>query len=199
MSGVVGWVHPDSVSACIFRSLSLSPSASRLLSPQLPQFASNLGLLRLHLEFNHLTAVPESLFSACQLTLFELHLHDNQLTAVPPTVGLLNELKVLDVSNNALSDLPPSLGYISTLQRLLVDGNPIRTIRRSLLTQSTVDLKKYLCTRGPPHRDGTAVGGNTRSNRNTDEYNEYGWSKQSGDSDEGEIPLAILQRLRNME
>jgi hypothetical protein len=32
---------------------------------------------------------------------------------------------------------------------IVLDGNPLRTIRRSLLTQSTADLKKYLCTRGP--------------------------------------------------
>ena len=31
-----------------------------------------------------------------------------------------------------------------------MEGNPIRTIRRSLLTQSTDDLKKYLRTRGDP-------------------------------------------------
>lgn len=32
----------------------------------------------------------------------------------------------------------------------MAEGNPIRCIRRSLLTQSTADLKKYLKTRGPP-------------------------------------------------
>ncbi|CAE7592649.1 lrrc40, partial [Symbiodinium microadriaticum] len=33
---------------------------------------------------------------------------------------------------------------------LSLDGNPIRAIRRSLLSQSTTDLKTYLRTRGPP-------------------------------------------------
>ena len=32
---------------------------------------------------------------------------------------------------------------------MVLDGNPLRTIRRSLLTQSTSELKKYLRTRGP--------------------------------------------------
>jgi hypothetical protein len=179
---------------------------------QLPCFSSNAGLLRLHLEFNQLTALPESLFAACQHSLFELHLHDNRLAELSSSVGLLAELKVLDVSNNDLGDLPPALGYISTLQRLLVEGNPIRTIRRSLLTQSTVHLKKYLCTRGPPlslspsplqasEPGGAAPRGGragNSSNRNADEYNEYGWAKE-GDRPEGEMPPALLQRLRNME
>ena len=43
--------------------------------------------------------------------------------------------------------------------RLLVDGNPIRSIKRSLLTSgtqqttNTIELKKYLRTRGPPLPD----------------------------------------------
>jgi hypothetical protein len=164
--------------------------------PKLPLFASTAGLLRLHLEFNQLTIVPESLFRACQNSLFELHLHDNQLSELPATVALLTELKVLDVSNNNLNDLPPTLGYIATLQRLLVDGNPIRTIRRTLLTQSTVNLKKYLCTRGPPlESPDTELSG--KITRNMDEYNEYGWAKEDG-SGSG-MPLEVLQRLRQIE
>lgn len=34
------------------------------------------------------------------------------------------------------------------LNSIVLDGNPLRSIRRSLLTQSTADLKKYLRTRG---------------------------------------------------
>mmetsp|Transcript_30197 Transcript_30197/g.56130 ORF Transcript_30197/g.56130 Transcript_30197/m.56130 type:complete len:633 (-) Transcript_30197:945-2843(-) len=165
---------------------------------EVPRFSDSIGLQRLHMEFNHLTSIPESLFHSCQHSLFELHLHDNRLAELSAEVALLTELKVLDVSNNDLNDLPPSLGYIATLQRLLVEGNPIRSIRRSLLCQSTVDLKKYLCTRGPPlqaskvpAREGKAA------RRNADEYNEYGWAKE--DSTEGGLPLELLQRLRDMD
>ena len=163
---------------------------------QLPEFNGNTSLHRLHIDFNQLSSLPDALFVACQHSLFELHVHDNHISELSTAVGLLNELKVLDISNNSLNDLPPTLGYISTLQRLLVDGNPIRTIRRYLLTQSTVNLKKYLCTRGPPLQlssDSKA----SRMSKNTDEYNEYGWSKE--EKTDGDIPLPILQRLRNME
>lgn len=33
---------------------------------------------------------------------------------------------------------------------MTLDGNPLRAIRRSLLSQSTHELKKYLRTRGDP-------------------------------------------------
>lgn len=40
--------------------------------------------------------------------------------------------------------------YIDTLNQLGLDGNPLRSIRRTLISQATQDLKKYLRTRGPP-------------------------------------------------
>lgn len=126
-------------------------------------------------------------------------MHDNRLKDLSPEVALLTELKVLDVSNNDLNDLPPALGYIATLQRLLLEGNPIRSIRRTLLSQSTVDLKKYLCTRGPPLQASNAPGREGKApRRNADEYNEYGWAKEDG-AEGGGLPLKLLQRLRDME
>ena len=38
--------------------------------------------------------------------------------------------------------------FTKLIYRIVLDGNPLRTIRRSLLTQSTAELKKYLRTRG---------------------------------------------------
>jgi Leucine-rich repeat (LRR) protein len=43
-----------------------------------------------------------------------------------------------------------SIRYIDTLNQLGLDGNPLRSIRRTLISQATQDLKKYLRTRGPP-------------------------------------------------
>lgn len=57
---------------------------------------------------------------------------------------------MLDISNNEISFLPPELGYLDSLARLAVEGNPIRSIRRSLLVDGTVELKKYLRTRAEP-------------------------------------------------
>lgn len=62
----------------------------------------------------------------------------------------MSAVKLLDFSNNEIADVPYELGYIEPLSRLALEGNPIRTIRRTLLSQSTEELKKYLRTRGDP-------------------------------------------------
>jgi Leucine-rich repeat (LRR) protein len=117
------------------------------------------------LDWNQLRAIDSDAIFVASSTLFELHLHDNKITILPPELALCSSLKVLDISNNDVNDLPATIGYMDTLQRFsflsspslsslslrfLLDGNPIRAIRRTLLTQSTHDLKKYLRTRGPP-------------------------------------------------
>lgn len=83
----------------------------------------------------------------------ELHINNNSLTNIPSEfIALIRNIKVLEVSNNDISDIPYELGYLDTLTRLALEGNPIRSIRRSLLTQSTEELKKFLRTRGDaPH------------------------------------------------
>ena len=90
---------------------------------------------------------------SAMVSLTELHLHTNSISAIPSDIARLKFLKVLDFSNNEISDVPFELGYIASLDRLLIDGNPIRTIRRSLIGQSTADLKTFLRSRGamPPY------------------------------------------------
>jgi len=80
-------------------------------------------------------------------SLVELHVNNNCLTAVPDDIVYCLALKVLDVSNNNIGDLNCCLGFIKSLQRVAVEGNPIRTIRRTVLTESTVNLKTYLRSR----------------------------------------------------
>jgi leucine-rich repeat protein SHOC2 len=131
----------------------------------IPRLPRNGQLGRLHLDWNQLRAIDSDAIFVASSTLFELHLHDNKITILPPELALCSSLKVLDISNNDVNDLPATIGYMDTLQRFsflsspslsslslrfLLDGNPIRAIRRTLLTQSTHDLKKYLRTRGPP-------------------------------------------------
>lgn len=87
---------------------------------------------------------PSSSLSA---SLVELHVNNNSLTAIPDDMVRCLSLKVLDISNNNIGDLNCCLGYIKSLQRIAVEGNPIRTIRRTVLTESTVNLKTYLRSR----------------------------------------------------
>lgn len=125
-------------------------------------------LARIYLGGNRIRYLPESSFAAGENSLIELDVQGNLLTEISPDVGVLKNLKLLNASNNNLTDIPYTIGYMNSLQRycvyvsinsmvtlnhflyrILLDGNPMRSIRRSLLTQSTTDLKRYLRTRGP--------------------------------------------------
>lgn len=145
---------------------------------EIPNLPENGQLGRVHFDCNQIRVLNMNAISSTSSTLFELHLHGNKISILPQELALFTSLKVLDVSNNDINDIPASIGYIDTLQRYFIsfifytfifytllfilyffyylivrfvlDGNPIRAIRRSLITQSTHDLKKYLRTRGPP-------------------------------------------------
>ena len=131
-------------------------NASENALTDLPSLPINGRLATIQIGYNRLSSISVDNLERSQHTLTELHLNNNGLLAVPPGIGVVSRLKVLDISNNNVVDLPASLGYISNLHRILLDGNPIRSIRRSLLTQSTDELKAFLRTRGPPYCEGSS-------------------------------------------
>lgn len=161
-----------------------------------PSLPLNGQLGRLHLDWNHLRSIDEQEIYKISSTLFELHLHDNKIVSLPREIAHCASLKVLDVSNNDLNDIPATIGYMEALQRsrftslsqidilsfcrFLLDGNPIRAIRRTLLTQSTHDLKKYLRTRGPP-LEGTEA------------------KKETQDDEKGSSERELIRRMRDIE
>jgi Leucine-rich repeat (LRR) protein len=117
--------------------------------PVLPQGISCLD--RVFLGNNRIRSIViESLVPSQCACLSELLINDNSLSDIPYNIGLLANCKVLDFSNNNINDLPASIGWMNAVQRFGAEGNPIRSIRRTVLTQSTVELKNYLRTRGPP-------------------------------------------------
>jgi Leucine-rich repeat (LRR) protein len=96
------------------------------------------------------TRIPDGGMTPAWEALKELHLNNNSLLEVPAFVCDLRAIKVIDLSNNEIAEVPYQLGYIESLNRLGLEGNPIKSIRRTLLVQSTDELKKYLRTRGDP-------------------------------------------------
>uniref|UniRef100_A0A1B0G3N8 Uncharacterized protein n=1 Tax=Glossina morsitans morsitans TaxID=37546 RepID=A0A1B0G3N8_GLOMM len=64
-------------------------------------------------EFEHLTA---------------LYLNDNQLLRLPADIGLLVNLRTLDVSSNKLRSLPAELGELIQLRELLLNNNFLRVL-----------------------------------------------------------------------
>ena len=111
---------------------------------EMPRVAPGGHLARIYVGNNSIIRIDVPLPEV----LSELRINDNRLEAVSHSVLSCQQLKSLDVRNNNITDLPPGLGYMDQLQRCALEGNPIRSIRRSLLTNSTDELKKYLRTRG---------------------------------------------------
>lgn len=81
-----------------------------------PPFAKFQGLVRLHLEFNHLTELPADLPDSIQF----LTIYGNQLTTLPQ---LPRNLELLDASYNQLTSLaafPPRLAHLNVYDNQLV-------------------------------------------------------------------------------
>lgn len=167
----------------------LDLTQNQLISiPSLPISGS---LDRLHLGYNKISNLDMESLNRINTTLTDLILHDNCLFSIPSEISAFAKLKAIDFSNNSISDIPAAVGWMPSLQRFQIEGNPIRTIRRTLLSQSTEDLKKYLKTRGPPYNSTMA------SNLTTTSIVSYdGITFQSDKINNEEILL--VNRVRDM-
>jgi Leucine-rich repeat (LRR) protein len=115
-------------------------------APSLPCPPS--AIKAINLSHNKIAGLDLTFVGRANDTLSELHINDNLIGELPEEFALLQRLKVLNIANNELADLPPSIGYMLSLEKMHLDGNRIKSIRRSLLSQTTEDLKKYLRSRG---------------------------------------------------
>ena len=73
---------------------------------------------------NSLTSIPAELAPAMKGTLRVLELQFNELTALPESIGELTKLQICDLSNNKLTSIV-QLAPIQTLVSLLVDHNAL--------------------------------------------------------------------------
>ncbi|TYZ67841.1 hypothetical protein PybrP1_004921 [[Pythium] brassicae (nom. inval.)] len=88
---------------------------------------------------DELADLAESLVGLCMhrnlltLTLLEeLYLNENQLERLPDEIGLLVNLKELDVPGNRLVTLPASLSHLSKLEILHAEGNQLAKLPKGL-------------------------------------------------------------------
>jgi Leucine-rich repeat (LRR) protein len=71
-----------------------------------------------------LTSVPRGLFSEAEIEYLDLA--NNKLTgSLPAEVRLLQNLKVLDLSQNDFTGVPAEIGQLAKLEVLNLSGNPI--------------------------------------------------------------------------
>lgn len=101
------------------------------------------GLKMLFLEGNFIRELPEDFFD--KLThLTWLDLRNNRLAAFPATVAHHGYLECLFLTNNQLERLPNELGLVPNLKSLQVANNPLIYPKKDVLGRGTKGVKDFL-------------------------------------------------------
>ena len=128
-----------------FPNLCMVDMVAGLTSPQLNEisrfiFPSLPSLVKLGLDNNHLTTLPDSIGALTGLT--TLSLSNNHLTTLPDSIGALTGLTTLSLGDNHLTTLPDSIGALTNLKELWLYDNQLTTLPDSIGT--LVGLKMVL-------------------------------------------------------
>ncbi len=108
------------------------------------------GYTTLHLQYNQLTTLPDTIGELTQLT--TLHLNGNHLTTLPDTIGELTQLTSLHLRYNHLTTLPDTIGELTQLTYLNLRYNQLTTLPdtiRQLTQLTTLDLQDNQLTTLP--------------------------------------------------
>jgi Leucine-rich repeat (LRR) protein len=103
--------------------------------PYYNAIVSGAHVTELYIDGKHLLRVPESIGNLERLE--KLNLSENLLKALPESMGRLKSLRELDLSHNELTTLPEWVGKLKDLEGLVVNHN-----RLSKLPDSIVQLRR---------------------------------------------------------
>jgi Leucine-rich repeat (LRR) protein len=115
----------------------------------LPSELAQLAHLReIALSYNKLASIPPCLFGCAKLE--TLILNGNQIGTIDVDgLSRLTALAVLDLQNNSIDRVPPELGLMTQLRSLQLEGNTFRSPRSQVLLQGTESVLAYLRDRIP--------------------------------------------------
>lgn len=113
-----------------------------------PEMVNLKQLLKLNISHNRFSILPEVVYNMPWLEmLFAANNHINNLD--PEGLIQMKNLKVLDLVNNDIKHLPPQLGLLEQLRRLQLFGNPFRQPRANIINRGTASVLEWLRDRLP--------------------------------------------------
>lgn len=115
----------------------------------LPEELSSCTQLRVViLEFNQFTSLPPVLYHLVNLE--TILAASNRLASIDADgLKMLPKLSTLDLGNNSIGEVPPKLGLLENLRYLNLGGNVFRNPRPAVLAKGTPALLQYLKDRIP--------------------------------------------------
>src|SRR3990167_2737230 len=106
------------------------------------------SLTFLDLSFNKLTQLPKSIGILEQIV--ELRLSNNQINSISDEIGNLENLKFLDLSQNKIKELPVSFGKLIVLENLYLNNNLLtKCYFGELFSLKMIDLSSNQLTELP--------------------------------------------------
>ncbi len=112
------------------------------------EITSCCNLREVALPYNRFDHIPICLFACSKLE--TLIMCDNQISVVDvPGLAKLERLAILDLQNNNIGTVPPELGLMKQLKTLQLEGNAFRMPRPQILVKGTETVLAYLRDRIP--------------------------------------------------
>ncbi|KAJ3677661.1 hypothetical protein LUZ60_003385 [Juncus effusus] len=111
----------------------------------LPTTMSQLTKIKeINASFNELESVPESLCLATSLVKLNVGNNFADLRFLPKSIGNLENLEELDISNNQIRVLPDSFGLLGNLRVLHVEENPLEIPPRHIADLGAQAVVEYM-------------------------------------------------------
>ncbi|KAI3994807.1 hypothetical protein MKX01_037358 [Papaver californicum] len=105
------------------------------------------SLRRLDAHFNEVRGLPHAVGLLTNLKILNVSSNFSDFTEFPVTFGELINLKEIDISNNQISALPDTFGCLDSLTKLNLDQNPLFILPTEIVEQRVESTKEFMAKR----------------------------------------------------